>query len=303
MCSALSDMEVVEKALSLGALDYFTKPLTQEDMRVLIPLKVKNALEVFTRELRIRDYYDHIKEEMVLAMHLQKYMFVIEEIHDGIEVCGRYLPCEEMGGDLLCVEKIHNSLWFIIADVSGHGLASAMLSNMLSFVFKIKAELCQSTAELLGELNRYLCSVFENSNFGLASAFVGKLEDGILSYSNAGHPYPFFYNRKEKQVEELALSGFLLGFLKDTIYEEHSKIFDPQDVLLMYTDGIFDKGSEEDYIGWEKVRTYFEKNIEKDNDVETFVKRLLHTFVQMDQRSFVDDVSVFVVKNKKGECP
>lgn len=44
VASASSAPEDVERSLSLGAVDYFTKPLSEFDIRFQLPLKVRNAL-------------------------------------------------------------------------------------------------------------------------------------------------------------------------------------------------------------------------------------------------------------------
>src|SRR5690348_12508368 len=44
VCTGLSDNDTIEKALSLGAYDYFSKPLSEEVMKISLPLKTKNAI-------------------------------------------------------------------------------------------------------------------------------------------------------------------------------------------------------------------------------------------------------------------
>lgn len=49
VCSGLMSADVLERVLKLGAYDYFSKPLSDEAMKVSLPLKVKNAIEVAHR--------------------------------------------------------------------------------------------------------------------------------------------------------------------------------------------------------------------------------------------------------------
>lgn len=49
VCSAVMDSETLSSVLSLGAYDYFTKPLSEEVMKIALPLKVKNAIELSKR--------------------------------------------------------------------------------------------------------------------------------------------------------------------------------------------------------------------------------------------------------------
>lgn len=53
ICTALEDKQAIEKALTLGAYDYFSKPFTEEAMKISLPLKIKNALELMKRNEEI----------------------------------------------------------------------------------------------------------------------------------------------------------------------------------------------------------------------------------------------------------
>ena len=64
VCTGIEDEQAIEKALTLGAYDYFSKPLTEEAMKTSLPLKVKNAIELMKRNLEISylSYHDFLTE-------------------------------------------------------------------------------------------------------------------------------------------------------------------------------------------------------------------------------------------------
>ncbi|MBZ9688529.1 diguanylate cyclase [Clostridium estertheticum] len=53
VCTGLEDKQAIEKALTLGAYDYFSKPFSEEAMKISLPLKVKNAMELMKRNEEI----------------------------------------------------------------------------------------------------------------------------------------------------------------------------------------------------------------------------------------------------------
>lgn len=53
VCTGIDDKYAIEKSLTLGAYDYFLKPLSEEAMKVSLPLKVKNAMEFMKRKEEI----------------------------------------------------------------------------------------------------------------------------------------------------------------------------------------------------------------------------------------------------------
>lgn len=57
-----NEIENIEQALSLGALDYITKPLTEEVMKIALPLKVTNAIALMhrTQQIHFLSYHDEL---------------------------------------------------------------------------------------------------------------------------------------------------------------------------------------------------------------------------------------------------
>ncbi len=62
VCTGMAEKETIEKALLLGAYDYFSKPLSEEAMQISLPLKVKNAIEFMKRkeEIIYLSYHDKL---------------------------------------------------------------------------------------------------------------------------------------------------------------------------------------------------------------------------------------------------
>jgi diguanylate cyclase (GGDEF)-like protein/putative nucleotidyltransferase with HDIG domain len=60
VCTGINDSQAIVKALTLGAYDYFSKPLSEEVMKVSLPLKVRNAIELMkrNREISYLSYHD-----------------------------------------------------------------------------------------------------------------------------------------------------------------------------------------------------------------------------------------------------
>lgn len=60
ICTGINDKTAIETALALGAFDYFSKPLTEEAMKISLPLKTKNALALMKRnkEIIYLSYHD-----------------------------------------------------------------------------------------------------------------------------------------------------------------------------------------------------------------------------------------------------
>lgn len=62
ICTGISDKQGIENALSLGAYDYFSKPLSEEVIKILLPLKIRNAINLMIRkdEIIYLSYHDNL---------------------------------------------------------------------------------------------------------------------------------------------------------------------------------------------------------------------------------------------------
>jgi diguanylate cyclase (GGDEF)-like protein len=62
VCTGIEDNKAIERALTIGAYDYFSKPLSEEAIKISLPLKVKNAIELMKRkqEIIFLSYHDKL---------------------------------------------------------------------------------------------------------------------------------------------------------------------------------------------------------------------------------------------------
>ncbi|MCA9291006.1 MAG: serine/threonine-protein phosphatase, partial [Phycisphaerales bacterium] len=149
----------------------------------------------------------------------------------------------ELGGDYvhLLVDRA-GGVHLTLLDVTGHGLAAALTVNRLSGeIERLRAERPDIDPDaLLVALNRYVHLTLRRRHV-FATAFCASLDPstGHLAWANAGHP-PAFLRRADGRVEELAATGVLLGALEDDDFVPRTTTLDPGDVLVVYTDGVFE---------------------------------------------------------------
>ena len=73
-----------------------------------------------------------------------------------------------------------------------------------------------------------------------ASVFVGHLEyaTGTMRFASAGHNPPLLYRAATQSFELLKAKGILVGVLEDVNFDEKTVQLEPDDVIVMYTDGV-----------------------------------------------------------------
>ena len=226
--------------LELGAMDYFTKPITPEQMKVIIPLKANNALKFYEQRKHLKDINQRMKNELKIAGMLQSSLIRSKDNYNRMKVYQRYIACDELGGDLFDYVESPERDWFMIADITGHGVAASLVASMLKVSFNHAIVSNNDPASVLNEINMTFYHLMLGNTNLCFSVFVGAIEENRIIFSNAGHPYPIVIRPQVEKWEMLSANGYLIGLFDDASYENHSADFFPGDAIFMYTDGLFE---------------------------------------------------------------
>lgn len=167
------------------------------------------------------------------------------------------IPAQSVGGDLY--DFIHvdrDTLGIAIADSSGHGLPAALQARDVATGLRMGVARDFKLQRVVEKLN----GIIHHS--GLVSRFIslvfGELEkNGNFTYINAGHPPALI--KGPRGVSELSVGGTLLGPQADAAYKLGFAHLDHGGSLVMYTDGVIERGVERgEMFGAERVRQWLE---------------------------------------------
>ncbi|HRW81545.1 MAG TPA: SpoIIE family protein phosphatase, partial [Desulfomonilia bacterium] len=190
----------------------------------------------------IRSQNQRMIGELEMAARLQKSLLpdTFENLN-GVSFTCRYIPSIHIGGDLYDVVDLGGGQsGFIIADVSGHGVAAALISSMFKMSFHALAATVASPTILMHMLNRELKPVLDEDYITAFFVMTDRCSKSI-TYSNAGHPTPLLFKRATGEIRELDTDGFFLGSFDDGCYEEKAETgIERGDALLLYTDCIIE---------------------------------------------------------------
>lgn len=161
-----------------------------------------------------------------------------------LAVTGTNWPCLGVGGDYFDVFSLNeHRTAFLIADVSGKGLGAALLTTMLQGALS-GIRMGADPSGVFHHINSFLC---EHSEVGrYATMFLGILDcEGHLEFINAGHPPPLLL-RAGQVLEPFSEGCFPVGLLAEARYTTSSLKLKPQDVLVMFSDGVTEAENGED---------------------------------------------------------
>jgi len=158
----------------------------------------------------------------------------------------RYLPTGSVGGDFFTISALSpTEAAVFVCDVAGHGVRSALITAMIRAIVEELKPLAGDPGIFLTKLNNDLCAILQHTGFPLlTTAFylVADWSTGVMRYANAGHPRPLHVRRSARQVLPLTnasgKSQPALGLLETTTYQGSSVALSPNDLVLLFTDGL-----------------------------------------------------------------
>ncbi len=158
----------------------------------------------------------------------------------GCDIGTYYLPMKEIGGDFYdFYVKDEKSFSCLVADVSGHGAAAALIASMLKVSFSSTADLYNQPREALLKMNRSLLGNLGKKFVTAVYAHID-LKEKTLTYSSAGHPAILVQRRSEQRIIYLEPKGQFLGWFDDIKLREYTFSIEIGDRILIYTDGLIE---------------------------------------------------------------
>lgn len=156
-----------------------------------------------------------------------------------LEFAGRCLQASQVGGDYFdCFPLGGRSVGLLIGDISGKGIAAALLMANLQAVVRAQSFVAvEDPLRFVRSLNRHL---FDNTVAGAyATLFFGEYneESGQLRYVNCGHP-PAMLIRADGHAEQLPATTTVLGLFAAIECSVGEAQLRAGDTLVLYTDGV-----------------------------------------------------------------
>jgi len=190
---------------------------------------------VFTSERRLLS----IETELETARQIQS-SILPASIPDlkNLRIAASYLPMTAVAGDFYQFVRTDNThLGILVADVSGHGIPAALISSMIKVAMQAVASFADDPAQVLGGLNRILSNEAHGQLASAAYLWIDVVNRRAL-YSAAGHPPLLCWRNATNDMQRIESNGLLFGIASDSEYPVCTVPLDPQDRILLYTDGV-----------------------------------------------------------------
>ena len=237
------------------------------------------------------------EQEIEIAKQVQARLFPqIRPEVKTLEYAGLCLQARDVGGDYFdFLDLGHRRLGLVVGDVSGKGIAAALLMANLQANLRSQCANALTHPELfLGSVNRLFHG--NTSDAAYASLFFAEYDDETrrLRYANCGHLCGLVL-RADGGCERLASTTTLLGLFADWECAIAECELAPGDLLALYTDGVTEAGSDDGAeFGEEalvaKLREY--RNV----PAELLVEKVTGEIRKFDSERQHDDITLIVGK-------
>ncbi len=246
MCAPLLTPD--NQALGILQLDTTDRrQFVQDDLDVLVAVASQASFAIQNAALHESMLAsERIDRDLRLAEQVQK-RFLPQSTPKiaGYDFFAHYHPAYSVGGDYYdFVPLSDNRLAVALGDVSGKGVAAALMMAKFSGDTRFCITTRPSPAEAADRLNDLLCEAEIDEKFITMCLGVLEPETGRFTFCSAGH-LPLMIRRANGQVEEIGadLTGFPLGIMPDSHYKQTSVQLAPGDVVIIYSDGVTDARS------------------------------------------------------------
>ncbi|MFZ5517390.1 MAG: SpoIIE family protein phosphatase [Candidatus Zhuqueibacterota bacterium] len=278
--TAVDDKSKLIEALDAGATDYITKPFDRAELLARVQAHARNfylqkkvretniKLEALNSELRKKS--DQIQADLHSARKIQEALLPRElTACQSLDVNFFYQASNTVGGDFINIFKIDDSrIGFYIADVSGHGVTSALVTvfirEQINNILKKFDVDSLTPADILRQLNRNFNQeeyFIENGIYLTIVCGVIDLNRYRLSYASAGHHALPLMIDPHGHVTELRKLGVAIGFMEDFEYENYEMEFSKKHKLFLHTDGIIEMADDRNALfGMERLKNFLTEN-------------------------------------------
>nr|WP_026947840.1 PP2C family protein-serine/threonine phosphatase [Algoriphagus marincola] len=289
------------------AILFIKRKRLEEDLDLNFTQALTNILVVALENKRFARkqlQQEVLNREVAIASQVQQLLFPRNLPEEGyLQAKVTYIPHSMVGGDYYDLIRVADGLdFFCIADVSGKGIAAALL--MSNFQASLRTLLRSGERSLTAIVNQLNFTLFDNTHGErFITFFLGMYDRNTqtLDYVNAGHNPPILCHELAGEIELLHAGTTVLGAFEELPFMEAGKRKLGGDFTLhLYTDGLTEAmdQSEEEF-GEDRLKDFVSGHLCM--DPKDFHESFLARFEKFREKEALrDDLTLFSLRFKNG---
>jgi serine phosphatase RsbU (regulator of sigma subunit) len=235
----------------IGASDYMPKPIDNGELTARVSLqlqlvRLRKEVEAANSSLQqknrmLEQHVARIEHDLAVARGVQRAIYPPQDTeYDLLSVHFRHLSSENLHSDF------YDYMWdeaagvfnMLVADVSGHGIASALLASQLKVLFVTLSQQRPTPKQFMDEVNQISVKFLIEGYYFTAIYVQYKPAAKQLTLVNAGHVPLLYYEQASGKIKQVESTNSPLGFFAGEQYEEARLSVQPGDIAVVCTDGL-----------------------------------------------------------------
>lgn len=267
-------------------------------------LTEKRALQEAIQQLDAKNRRMSLEMDIARTVH-RSFLPAAAPLSGKFSFGFKFQPSFSVGGDYFDFIPFPElkKMGVFFADISGHGVAGALLSSMLKMILFSVTRDCPTPQEVLSRMNKEIEENFPSGYF--VAAFYALIDEDSqqINFANAA-PEPALVVRENGRVEILCHGGQPMGLLPPEFTDAEtfagtSVILEPGEKLVFFTDGLTDiKVGEKERIGLERLSRWFSEAANLDAQIfcDEIYRRAVSSAVE---KGIDDDIMLLAVARSK----
>ncbi|HMZ59861.1 MAG TPA: SpoIIE family protein phosphatase, partial [Leptospiraceae bacterium] len=299
------------QTVSDGNLDYKIEVQTNDEVGIL-----SEKFNVMSANLKIS--YSHLEEKVqertaelnATLKLIQRDLALAEKIQStalhsdlslfkNLEIAVRYIPMTEVGGDFYSISPLEKKVRVFLADATGHGVQAALIVMAIQGIYEGIKNFALPVNEVLDIFNREFVRRYGTINSYLSCVLMDiDTENERLMFASAGHP-PGLLVRSDRQIQLLERTGSLIGVRSNSIYTMDEFVFQKNEKIYVFTDGIFEEFMAEEEFGEDRLHLILKED--QSPDIDTALDAVLNKLNDfLENTGPQDDITFIGIKFPKG---
>lgn len=236
-----------------------------------------------------------MNEDIHLARTIQTKMLPTIKEFGPLVFDYSYIPSEDLSGDFFDLVSLKGGkLAFYIADVVGHGVSASIMTMFIRQTMRsiLQEQKIYGPNRVLDALREHFMEIHldDDQYFSIFYALID-VEEGLMTYSNAGHNCWPILERKGKTDFLKATGRLVSAAFPASQYREYRHKLDKGDRFLFYTDGLVEI---RDRFGNEYGTDRLEE-IMRESD-SSCLDRIIKDYSEYHPDSIKDDIALFYME-------
>ncbi|GAA0452609.1 PP2C family protein-serine/threonine phosphatase [Alkalibacillus silvisoli] len=271
----------------------------QDSFQFLIETMISYGLAYQEHQV-LREKQIELKSEIGVAANMQNTLLKTSvPSANAMDIGVKSVPAKEMNGDYHhFIKDEQGNIGVAVADVIGKGIPAAFCMSMIKFAMESFTENQIYPQWILESLNRVVGrnvdkGMFVTMFYGLYDVYTHQ-----FYYASAGHEPCYVLREETGEFEEIDAKGLLLGVESTVQYEQLQTAINPNDLIVLLTDGVTECRVDGRFIEQEEVLNVIKAHAHLES--QEIVDHVFKYFERLQDFQLRDDFTLVVMKRNDG---